>query len=151
MLSVGGAARVSGNEVRASHIEVKNTSQKNVRGIDMGWIVRDERGTDFVAGYVPAALQLGPVQTGTMREPATLRFSHPAGQPMTIGALLAFVSDVEFEDGKLWIPSRADIEDATADPIMRRALATSPEQQRLEDVYRRKGLSGLAEELKKVN
>lgn len=148
---MGGVARVSGNEVRGPHIELKNTSQKSVRGVDMGWIVRDERGRDFVAGYVPAALQLGPVQVGTMRESGTLRFSLPAGQPMVIGALLAFVSDVEFEDGKLWIPSRADIQDATADPILRRALATSPEQQRLADVYRRKGLSGLMEELKKVN
>lgn len=148
---MGGAARVSGNEVRAPQIEVKNTSQQNVRSIEMGWIVQDERGRDFVAGYVPSPLQLAPIQMGTMRESGTLRFSHPTGQPMIIGALLAFVGDVEFADGKLWIPTRSDIDEATPDPILRRALATSPEQQRLADVYRRKGLSGLAEELKKVN
>ena len=70
---------------------------------------------------------------------------------MMIGALLAFVGDVEFSDGKLWIPSRIDIDQATTDPILRRALATSPEQQRLADVYRRKGIAGLADELKKIN
>lgn len=148
---LSGAAHIAGNQVRAPQIEVKNTSQKTVRSIEMGWIVRDDRGRDFVAGSVPAALQLGPVQTGTMTEPATLRFSHPTGQPMVIGALMAFVNDVEFADGKLWIPSRADISEATSDPLLRRALATSPEQQRLAEIYRRKGISGLAEELKKLN
>ena len=148
---LSGAAHLSGNEVRAPQIEVKNTSQKIVRSIDMGWIIRDNRGRDFVAGSVPAVMQLGPVQTGTMTEPATLRFSHPTGQPMVIDALMAFVNDVEFADGKLWIPSRADIMQATSDPLLRRALAASPEQQRLAEVYRRKGVSGLAEELKKPN
>ncbi|MGA8030345.1 MAG: hypothetical protein WB992_24645 [Bryobacteraceae bacterium] len=149
--AMGGAARVSGNEVRAPRIELKNTSQKTVRSIEMGWIVRDERGRDFVAGSVPAVMQLGPVETGTMTESGTLRFSHPTGQPMMIGALMSFVNDVEFADGKLWIPTRIDIDQATSDPVLRRALATSPEQQRLADVYRRKGINGLAEELKKSN
>ena len=149
--SMGGAARVSGNEVRAPRIEVKNTSQKSVRSIEMGWIVRDERGREFVAGYMPAPLELAPIGIGTMREPGTLRFSHAAGQPMVIDALLAFVGDVEFSDGKLWIPTRVDIEEATTNPTLRRALATSPEQQRLADVYRRKGIRGFAEELKRVN
>ena len=149
VLSMGGAAHIAGNEVRAPQIEVKNTSQKNVRSIEMGWIVRDDRGREFVAGYVPSPLELAPIQMGTMKEAGTLRFSRPTGQPMVINGLLAFVGDVEFADGKLWIPTRVDIEDATSDPVLRRALATSPEQQRLADVYRRKGINGLAEELKK--
>lgn len=147
---LSGAAHVLGNEVGQPEVEVKNTSQKMVRSIEMGWIVRDERGRDFVAGSMPAPLQLRPVQTGTMTEPATLRFSHPSGQPMQIGGLMAYVNDVEFADGQLWIPSRADINGATSDPVLRHALATSPEQQRLEDIYRRKGISGLEEELRKT-
>jgi len=148
---VRGAARVAGNEVRAPAIEVKNTSQKMVCGIDMGWIVRDDRGREFVAGSIPSALQLAPVQTGMMTEQGTLRFSHPTGQPMMIGALTAFVNDVEFADGKLWIPSRTDIDEATSDPLLRRALATSPEQQRLAEIYRRKGIAGLQQEFRKLN
>lgn len=148
---ISGAARLAGNEMRASQIEVKNTSRKMVRSIDMGWIVRDDRGRDFIAGSVPAALQLGPVQTARMTEPGTLRFSHPTGQPMIIDAVTAFVNDVEFSDGKLWIPTRSDIEQGTSDPVLRRALAASPEQQRLAEIYRRKGISGLAEELRRVN
>ena len=53
----------------------------------MGWIVRDERGREFVVGSVPVSMQLGPVQTGTLTEPGTLRFSHGTGQPMLIGAV----------------------------------------------------------------
>jgi hypothetical protein len=147
--TVGGAAQVLGNEVRAPEVEVKNRSPKAVRIIEMGWIVQDERGRDFVAGAMPSSMQLAPVATARMTEPGTLRFSHPTGQPMVIGALMAFVNDVEFADGKLWIPSRLDIDEATRDPILRRALAASPEQQRLAEIYRKRGMSGLADELKK--
>ena len=151
VLPMGGAAHIFGSEVRAPQVEVKNTSQKSVRSIGMGWIVRDDRGRDFVAGSMPMTMQLAPVQTGTMSDSGTLRFSHPAGQPMSIEGLAAFVNDVEFADGKLWIPSRTDLDQATTDPILKRALATSPEQQRLAEIYRRKGLSGLAEALKAFN
>ncbi len=149
--SLGGNAQVAGNEIRTSLLGVRNTSKKMVRDFEVGWIVRDDRGHDFVAGSVPSARQLAPVETANMEQPGTLRFSHSGGQPMTVGALMTFVNDVEFSDGKLWIPSRIDISKATRDPILRRALAASPEQQRLADVYRRKGMSGLEDELKRIN
>jgi len=149
--ATSGNANVAGNEVRTPRIEIKNSSQKSVRSVEMGWIVRDERGRDFVAGSLPSDLPLQPVQTGTITETGTLRFSSPAGQPMAIGSLTTFVNDVEFADGKLWIPSRSDIEEATADPWLRRALTSSPEQQRLAQVFRRKGLRALADELKRSN
>ncbi len=149
--ATSGAAQVAGNEVRAPRIEVKNTSQKPVRGVDIGWIVRDEHGRNFMAGSVPVSLKLDGVESGAMMEPGTLRFSQGAGQPLVIGGLLAFIHDVEFTDGKLWIPSRSDIEEATTDPILRRALTNSPEQQRLAEIYRRKGSSGLESELKRTN
>ena len=149
--ATSGAAQVAGNEVRAPRIEVKNMSQRPVRGVDMGWIVRDEQGRDFMAGSVPSQVKLNGVEAGTITESGTLRFSRGAGQPLMIGALLAFVNDVEFVDGKLWIPSRSDIETATNDPLLRRALTNSPEQQRLAEIYRRKGRSGLEDELKRIN
>ncbi|MGI8961451.1 MAG: hypothetical protein ACR2IV_17160 [Bryobacteraceae bacterium] len=148
---MGGAARVLGNQVRAPQVEVKNRSQKAVRSIEMGWIVRDELGRDFVAGSMPASMQLAPVETGTLTEPGMLRFSHAAGQPLLIGALMAFVGNVEFADGNLWIPSRRDIAEATNDLVLRRALAASPEQQRLAEIYRKRGINALAAELKRVN
>ncbi len=146
---LGGDAEISGNEVRTSRLELRNTSGKTIKNFDVGWIVRDDRGRDFLAGSVPSATQLGPVQTANMTEPGTLRLTHPSGQPMVVDALLAFVNNVEFSDGKLWIPTRSDISEATSDPILRRALASSPEQQRLAEIYRRKGMSGLQAELKR--
>ena len=144
-----GAAQVSGNEVRGPRVDVQNISRKPIRSVAMGWIVRDERGREFVAGSAPSTLDLAPVATASMVEPGTLRFSRPTGQPMMIGGLMAFVNDVEFADGKLWIPSRSDIEEATSDPVLRRELANSPEQQRLTEIYRKKGMSGLSDELRR--
>jgi len=103
-----------------------------------------------VAGSVPAAMPLGPVETAVASETGTLRFSNASGQPLAIGALMAFVSNVEFADGNLWIPSRTDIDGATTDPVLRKALSSSPEHQRLAEVFRRKGIRGLAEELNRA-
>jgi hypothetical protein len=51
----------------------------------------------------------------------------------------------------VWIPSRADIDEATSDPVLRHELSNSPEQQRLAKIYRLHGTVGLAEELKRTN
>ena len=148
---LSGAAQVAGNEVRAPRVEVRNTSKMRVASVAMGWIVRDDRGTDFVAGALTSRSPIGPVQTSSITEPGTLRFSRPTGQPMVIDRLMTYVNDVEFADGTLWIPSRADIDAATQDPTLRRELATSPEEQRLATIYRRDGTAGLKKELKRVN
>jgi hypothetical protein len=147
---LSGAAQVAGNEVRAPRVEVRNTSKMRVASVAMGWIVRD-RGTDFVAGAVTSPVVIGPVQTTSISESGTLRFSRSTGQPMVIDRLMAFVNDVQFSDGTLWIPSRADIDAATQDPELRRELATSPEEQRLARIYLRDGTAGLKKELKRVS
>lgn len=149
--ALNGLAQVAGNEVRNPHIELHNSSAKAVRSVDVGWVVRDDRGKEFMAGLLPAAINLQPVQSGMAGNGGVLRFSRAPNQSFSISSLLAFVSDVEFADGKLWIPSRSEIAEATPDPVLRRALTNSPEQQRLGLIYRRKGISGLAEELKKSN
>jgi hypothetical protein len=147
--TLGGAAHVVRNEVRAPQIEIRNGTHRLVRSIDMGWIIRDERGQDFVAGSTPASLSLGPVAAENVSESTTLRFSRINGPPMLIEALMAYVNDVEFGDGSVWIPSCQDIAAATTDPILRRTLSTSPERERLAEIYRKKGLAGLADELKR--
>lgn len=147
--TMGGAAHVARNEVRAPQIEIRNGTHRLVRSIDMGWIIRDERGQDFVAGSMPASVSLGPVAAENVSESSTLRFSRLNGPPMLIEALMSFVNDVEFGDGSVWIPTRQDIEAATTDPILRRTLSISPERERLAEIYRKKGLNGLADELKR--
>ncbi len=149
--AAGGMARVVGNEVRGPAVQVTNRSQRPVRSIEMGWILRDESGRDFVAGSVPTQIFLSPVESARMTESGEVRFLQPSGRPLAIDELLAFINSVEYSDGSLWIPSRADIDKATNDPLLRRALAESPEQQRLESLYRRKGMGALRADLRRVN
>jgi hypothetical protein len=147
---LSGAAQVAGNEVRSPRVDIRNVSKLHVMSVAMGWIVQDDHGTDFVAGALTSRSPIGPVQTSSISESGTLRFSLPTGQPMVIDRLMTFVNDVEFADGSLWIPSRDDIDAATTDHTLRRELATSPEEQRLASIYRRDGTAGLKKELKRV-
>ena len=84
-----------------------------------------------------------------MQEKGVLRFSQPSGRPMLIEAVTAFLNNVEFSDGNMWIPSRSDISDSSLDPSLKRAISSSPEQQRLAEIYRKKGLTALIAELRK--
>lgn len=145
---VSGLAHVSGGEARAPRVEVLNRSDRPVHYFEISWIIRDRQGREFLAGSVPAldpALKLAPGQKSQIFEDASLKFSRAPGQPVAIDGLTGFVSQVEFSDGAIWIPSRA----ALADPRLQRVLAPSPEEQRLSDLYRRRGLAALVSELKK--
>ena len=121
-----GAAKVFKNEVRTPQVSLRNQTSKPVRSIEMGWILRDERGRDYIAGSLPAAVEIGPVQNGSVQEKGVLRFSQSPGRPMLIEAVTAFLSNVEFADGNLWIPSRRDISGSSLDPSLKRAIGSSP-------------------------
>ena len=54
-----GMARIAGNEARAPRLEVKNRSDRSIRYLEMGWILHDRTGREFLAGSVPAELNLG--------------------------------------------------------------------------------------------
>lgn len=136
---LAGVARLVGQEAGDATVEVRNRSSRAVRYFEIGWIVRDRLGREFLAGSVPAETRLSPGATGRISSEATLRF----GRPVTIEAMKGFVSRVEFEDGEFWIPSRPLLAEQRLD----RLLAPSPEEQRLTDLYRRKGLEALIEEL----
>jgi hypothetical protein len=64
---------------------------------------------------------------------------------LAIEAMTGFVSSVEFADGSMWIPSRADL----GVPQLQRVMAPSGEEQRLIQIYRKKGLAALIAELNK--
>src|SRR5260370_33033396 len=57
--------------------------------------------------------------------------------------MTGFVSSVEFADGTMWIPSRADL----GIPQLQRVMAPSDEEQRLVQIYSQKGIKGLIAEL----
>ena len=61
--------------------------------------------------------------------------------------MTGFVSQVEFADGSVWIPTRTSL----GDPRLQKAMGPSGEEIRLTSIYRNKGLSALVEELKKFN
>lgn len=142
---VEGWAEIAGNEARSPSIEVLNRSAKPVRYVEIGWMVKDKEGHEYLAGSVPAsgaAMLLPSGQKSRLLPDTTLRFSR-TGKPVEIQGMTGFVSQVEFSDGKVWVPSRDEM---NASPLLR-AMAPSPEQQRLVELYSRKGLSALVAEL----
>lgn len=136
---LSGSAKVSGNEARLPRIEVRNRSQKPVRYLELGWIVEDQQGRQFLAGSMPADLNLAPGQKISVTQDAGLKFPERTG----IKTMTGFVNSVEFADGRFWIPSRS----AIGGGVLESALEPSPEEQRLVQIYRRKGLKALIEEL----
>jgi len=141
---VDGMARIAGNEARAPRVEVRNRSDRAIKYLELGWILQDRGGREFLAGSVPAELNLAPGQNSQILENTTLKFPQPRGaQPLAIDSMTGFISSVEYADGTVWIPSRADL----GTPQLQRVVAPSDEEQRLAQIYRKKGLAALVAEL----
>lgn len=136
---VAGMARIRGREAGDAVLEVRNRSGRSVRYLEIGWIFQDRQNREYLAGSVPAELNLAPGQTSRIATETSLQFS----QPVAVESMKGFVSQVEFDDGKVWIPSRADLHSRELEPL----IAPSPEEQRLTNLYRKKGLQGLVDEL----
>jgi hypothetical protein len=140
-----GWAAISGNEARSPQIEVVNNSGKPVRYVEIGWLVKDARGQEYPAGSVPASEPTFLLPSGkraTLLQDTALKFSH-TGRPVDITGMTGYVSQVEFADGHVWVPSRRDLDSS---PLLR-VTAPSPEEQRLADLYLKKGLGALVAEL----
>jgi len=145
---IQGSAQISGNEARTPDIEIRNKSGKAVKYVEIGWIVRDPKGSEFMAASVPASgpeLYLPPGQTARVLQNSSLRFTRNAGEPVAISGMTGFVSQVEFDNGKIWVPDRKSL----ANLQLLRVLAPSTEEQRLTDLYKTKGPKVLIEELNK--
>ncbi|MBZ5583768.1 MAG: hypothetical protein LAQ30_16465 [Acidobacteriia bacterium] len=142
-----GWAQVTGNEIRAPRVEVRNASGSPVKYVELGWLVSDRSGQQYMAASLPASdpeLYLPPGKTAKVLQDTALRFSR-GGRPVDVQRMTGFVSMVEFADGKVWVPNQEDLEGNS----LRRLLAPSAEEQRLMDLYKRKGLAALVEELQK--
>ena len=145
---LNGWVRVAGNEASTPQIEVRNRSGKpGAATWRLGWVVSDQAGRQYLAGSLPSSeanLVLPPGKSARVLQDSTLSFSSN-GQPVNVSRMTGFISQVEFTDGKVWVPNRQNL-DA---PLLQQTLAPSPEEQRLSDLYRRKGLQALISELKK--
>ena len=140
---LSGAAQINGAEASTPHIEVANRSDRPVRYFEVGWIVKDDAGREYLAGSLPstaASLDLRPGLSAAATQDRTYRFSQPG-----IAGMSGYISQVEFADGRLWIPSRKALQDASLLGV----VPVSAEEQRLSEIYRSKGVQALAEELGK--
>ena len=133
-----GMVRIADNEARSPRLFVRNTTARPVRAVEMGWLIKDDRGGQFVAGSIPLEVALGPRQKTTLVQDVTFKFTSPGGQPVQISDMTAFLSSVEFADGTMWVPDR-----------LPQVLTPSPEEQRLTGLYRKRGLDAVVEELKR--
>ncbi|SPE38042.1 conserved exported hypothetical protein [Candidatus Sulfopaludibacter sp. SbA3] len=144
---VSGWAMVSGNEARAPRIEVRNTSSKAVKYVELGWLVRDQAGKQYMAASLPASdanLFLPAGKSAQMGQDTQLTFTREK-KPVNIQGMTGFVSQVEFADGKVWVPNREGLAKLLLDKVM----PPSAEEQRLSNLYVTKGVDALILELKK--
>jgi hypothetical protein len=113
--------------------------------VEIGWLVKDKEGREYLAGSVPAsesAMLLPAGQRARLLQDTALKFSR-TGRPIEIEGMTGFVSEVEFADGHVWVPSRPDL---NSSPLLR-IMPPSSEEQRLADIYAKKGLAALVAEL----
>lgn len=142
-----GTARLSGNEARDPRVEVVNHSNRVVKHVELNWLIHDGAGQQYLAGSLPASgadWQLRPGARGQLAQDTALQFSRN-GKPVTVAKMAGFVSLVEFADGKEWVPDRAALDALQLNQV----LAPSAEEQRLTDLYRKRGLNALMDELKR--
>jgi len=136
-----GMVRIAGNEAHAPRVEVTNRSGRPIRYLEIGWIVKDKDGREFMGPSMPADVTLAPGRSSQVGEDASMSFN----KRISIQGMTGFVSSVGFADGSYWIPDRAELND----PKLRHVVGPSPEEQRLAQLYLKRGLNGLIDELKK--
>ncbi len=147
---VSGAAVVDGVTARSPQVTVRNISRKPVRYFEIGWLVSDPQGRRYVAGSVPSSGAHVPpgavASTDTQREYVFQIVSSPqsAGR-LAISGMSGYVSQVEFEDGTVWVPPRSSLVNSRLIEI----APVSAEEQRLMGVYENLGLASVVQELSK--
>ena len=73
-----------------------------------------------MAASVPsgdAILNLPPGKTARLDQEATLSF-HSKGQPVNVQKMMGFVNQVEFADGKVWVPNRQMLDTAGLQKVL---------------------------------
>lgn len=135
---LAGIVRIREDEARGPSMVVRNRSDKPIGAMEIGWIVKDIRGREYVTGAIPVPVELGPRQRTNVVQDVSLRFAQPSGQAIQISEITGFISSVEFADGAMWVPDRSA-----------KSPTPSPEEQRLAEMYRKKGLQAVTEELNK--
>jgi hypothetical protein len=145
---IRGSALIAGSEARTPSIEVRNLTNQPVKYVELGWVLTDSNGRAYMAGSLPStdpAFALPANGTSKVSQEKTLDFSTNR-LPLSISKVTGFVNQVEFADGKVWVPNRQNID---TNPLLLQVLEPSVEEERLANLYVTKGLPALVEELKK--
>jgi hypothetical protein len=88
---------------------------------------------------VPIEVFLQPRSRNSLVQDVTLKFTQAGGSPIPINDMKAYLASVEFTDGSMWVP-----------PHGSRGLTPSPEEQRLTELYKKRGLDALVQELQRL-
>jgi len=139
IIADAGLVRVADNEARSPRLQLRSQVDRPVRAVEIGWMVRDANGREFVSGAVPVDVTLAPHSRTTLVQDVTYRFTQPGGNPIAINEMKAYLASVEFADGLMWVPDRSS-----------RGPTPSPEEQRLTELYRKKGMEALVAELNRL-
>jgi len=131
-----GMVRIADNEARSPRLQLRSQVDRPIRGMEIGWLVRDSNGREFVSGAAPVEVALQPHSRTTLVQDVTFRFTQPGGNPIEISEMKAYLTSIEFADGAMWVPERGG-----------RVPTPSPEEQRLTEMYRKKGIEAVVAEL----
>jgi hypothetical protein len=133
----------SGNQLQILELAFQNRDKREVRSIELGLLVRDQEGREFSAGSLPALVSMKPKGGASVQPSANVTLNRPMGLPMKVESLTGFVQQVEFANGDVWVPPSAFRDEAR----LAKLIPGSLEEQRLSDIYRRRGMPALLEEL----
>jgi hypothetical protein len=145
---IRGSALIAGSDARTPSIEVANLTDRPVKYVELGWVLTDSNGNSYMAGALPSsdpAFSLPGRGTGKVTTDNTLEFS-TGGKPLSIRKVTGFVNQVEFADGKVWVPTRQNMD---SNPLLLQVIEPSAEEERLANLYVTKGFTALVDELKK--
>jgi hypothetical protein len=136
-----GFLKVAGNEIRQPQIAVMNHGRQTVTSIEVGLRIWGVDGKDYIAPLAPADLTLNSGERKLVQSRDLFEIGGRA--PVAIRDAEAFISRVAFKDGRVWTPSAKEL----SDPEWRRRLNPSPEEMRIADLYRRKGIQAVMADL----
>lgn len=134
---------VSSAEARVPQVDITNRANRPVRFVELGWLLTDSHGDEFYAGSLPANVDLAPGARGRLQPEMRLKLGARDGKPVEVSSMRGFVNHVEFSDGTVWIPDHGAL------TAVRKGMLPSHEEQRLSNLYRRKGIQSVVDELLK--
>ena len=141
-----GSVLVTGAHADAPVFRLLNRADRPLRSFELGWLIRDEDGILYSAGSVPMDAARPLAAGAAFSSAAKQRFAfRPTRYGSAIEGMSVYVRHAQFSDGRIWIPSRSDLEAAALLAV----VPVSAEEQRLTGIYRERGAAAVAEELRK--